>query len=228
MQQNTMSTYMPVLARTGLFAGLTPREISDMLPCLRPRPVQYGQGETVLWEGEPVEEIGIVTAGQARSVKTDYSGRTVIVTLLGEGSYIGVLLAASHSRLSPVSVEALTPLTVLFFPLVSLIRRCPKACQRHDRLLLNILDGIAEKALILHDRNDCLIRPTVREKVLIYLTRVAKEKKNRAFVIPLDRSAMAEYLNVDRSALSRELSRMHRDGLIDFYKNHFTLLNPQE
>jgi len=224
MQPNTLNAYIPVLGRTGLFAGLTPREIGDMLPCLGPRLVRYGQGETVLWKGEPVVDIGIVLAGQARSVKTDYSGRTVIVTLLRQGSYIGVLLAASRRRLSPVSIEALTPLTVLFFPLASLIRRCPKSGHRHERLLLNILDGIAEKALILHDRNDCLIRATVREKVLTYLRRMAGERQSHAFAIPLDRSAMAEYLNVDRSALSRELSRMRADGLIDFHKNTFKLL----
>lgn len=216
--------YIPVLTGTGLFSGLAPREISDMLPCLRPRLARYGQGETVLWEGDAVDEIGIVLKGQARSLKTDFSGRTVILTLLSEGSYIGVLLAASRGRLSPVSVQALAPLTVLFFPLASLIRPCPKSCRRHERLLLNILDGIAEKALVLHDRNDCLIRPTVREKVLTYLARMAREEKSHAFTIPLDRSAMAEYLNVDRSALSRELSRMRDDGLIDFHKNRFKLL----
>ena len=224
MQQN-LDAYIPVLARTGLFAGLSPREISDMLPCLGPRHMRYGQGETVLWEGDRMEEIGIVLSGRARSIKTDFSGRTVIVTLLREGSYIGVLLAASRGRLSPVSVQALTPLTVLFFPLEALTRRCPRACGRHHHLLLNILDGIAEKALVLHDRNDCLIRSTVREKVLTYLRRIAAERKSRAFAIPLDRSAMAEYLNVDRSALSRELSRMRDEGLIDFHKNHFTVLD---
>jgi CRP-like cAMP-binding protein len=79
--------------------------------------------------------------------------------------------------------------------------------------------------LVLHDRNDCLIKPTVREKVLTYLIKVATTQKNRTLTVPFDRSAMAEYLNVDRSALSRELSRMRKDGLIDFYKNNFRLLH---
>ncbi|MNR32141.1 hypothetical protein D3C85_1497010 [compost metagenome] len=94
----------------------------------------------------------------------------------------------------------------------------------HEQLLGNLFDSIAERALELHDRNDCLIMPTIRDKVLTYLTRVMREAGTETFTIPFDREAMAEYLDVDRSALSRELAWMKRDGLIDFYRNEFKLL----
>ena len=192
--------------------------------CLDIRQSEYQKGETILWEGDIINDIGIVLRGHGRSVKNDISGRTVIVSHLEEGSFIGVLLAASKERKSPVSVEALDHLCVLFISFASIVKRCEKACPRHDRLIFNILDGIAEKALVLHDRNDCLIKPTVREKILTFLTKEAKEYNSKTFSITLDRKSMAEYLNVERSALSRELSQMRKDGIIDFYKNSFRIM----
>ena len=213
-----------VLAQTELFAGIAPHNIEALLMCLDIRQSEYQKGETVLWEGDIINDIGIVLRGHGRSVKNDISGRTVIVSHLEEGSFIGVLLAASKERKSPVSVEALDHLCVLFISFASIVKRCEKVCLRHDRLIFNILDGIAEKALVLHDRNDCLIKPTVREKILTYLMKAAKEYNSKTFSIPLDRKSMAEYLNVERSALSRELSQMRKDGIIDFYKNSFKIM----
>ena len=148
----------------------------------------------------------------------------VIITLLKEGSEIGVILAASLHQKSPVSVEAVEDVTVLLIPFESVLARCEKSCPQHETLLRNYLHIIAEKGLILHERIDCLLKPTVREKIMAYLLRISHEQKSRILKTPLDRNAMAEYLNIDRSALSRELSRMRRDGLIDYHKSSFKLL----
>lgn len=219
-----MIEYGEILEQTDLFFGFTKNEIDSMVGCLHVRCMEYEKGQMVLWEGDEINEIGIVLSGHGRSIKEDISGKTVMVTYLKTGSLIGVLLAASRDRKSPVSVQAVDPLTVLFIPMENVLKRCRKACFRHERLLYNVLDCISKKALVLHDRNDCLIKPTIREKVLTYLMREAREQKSVSFAIPFDRHGMAEYLNVDRSALSRELSQMKKDGLIDFYKNNFRLL----
>lgn len=213
-----------MLTQTELFSGIALHDIEALLMCLETRQAEYEKGEMVLWEGDAVNDIGIVLSGHGRSVKNDVSGKTVIVTHLAPGSFIGVLLAASKERNSPVSVEAMEHLCVLFISFASIVKRCERLCPRHDRLMLNVLDGIAEKALVLHDRNDCLIKPTVREKILTYLMKAAHEHNSKTFSIALDRNSMAEYLNVDRSALSRELSQMRKDGLIDFYKNSFRII----
>jgi CRP-like cAMP-binding protein len=131
-------------------------------------------------------------------------------------------LAASRDKLSPVTVEAQTALSVLFFPAGKILGRCRNYCPRHDRLIANFLNGVAEKALHLHYRNDCLIRPSVRGKVLAYLQRESQGLPGE-FGIPLDRGGMAKYLHVERSALSRELSRMQREGLLEYRKNRFRL-----
>ena len=142
----------------------------------------------------------------------------------GELQRIGVLLAASCNRKSPVTVEATEQLKLLSISIDNIVTRCKHSCLYQDIFLRNYLDIVAEKSMVLHDRIDCLIRHSVREKILAYLTRISNEKNCNSFNISFDRHAMAEYLNVDRSALSRELSRMKKDGLIDFYKNKFSLL----
>ena len=108
-------------------------------------------------------------------------------------------------------------------PFERVFTQCEKACPGHAKFLRNYIRIVAEKGLLLHERMDCLLRPTVREKILSYLWRISREQKSKIFSLPINRNAMAEYLNVDRSALSRELSYMKRDGIIDYYKNTFRL-----
>lgn len=220
----TMKEYIKILSQTNLFTGIGQQEIESILKCMHTRYAEYEKGETVIAEGSIVNDIGIVVSGHGRSIKQEVTGKVSIITLLKSGSFIGILLAASKERKSPVTVEAADNLSVLFFPVERLICRCIKTCRKHNILLRNYIDCIAEKALVLHDRNDCLIKSTVREKILTYLRRMASEKESSVFTVSLDRNGMAQYLNVERSALSRELSRMKKDGVIDYYKNSFKLL----
>lgn len=218
-----------LLLGTKLFRGIGSDKLLEMLTCLYARRKSYGPGETVVEEGAEVTEVGIVLSGHARSLTRSASGDPLIISLLEQGSFIGVLLAASRNRKSPVTVEAKEPLSVLFFPAEKLISACEKNCPAHADLLRNYLDSVAEKSLTLNDRIDCLIRRGVREKIMTYLALVSDEKGvcardgAREFAIPLDRNGLADYLNIERSALSRELSRMKRDGLIEYHKNFFRI-----
>lgn len=209
------------LENSSLLHGISHNCIKDILLFLSAVRKEYEKGENILWEGDTICDVGILLSGSAQSTKTDVTGKQVIVTMLKPGSYIGVLLAASHHRKSPVSVIALEKLAVLFIPIQNIVVR--NNCPCHSQLLGNLLDGIAEKALVLHDRNNCLIKPTIRSKVLTFLAGESRRFKSNSFTISMGRDAMAEYLNVDRSALSRELSRMKRDGLIDYKKSWFEL-----
>ncbi len=211
-----------LLLHTRLFAGVSPSGLEPLLNTLHAQRKYYDTGAYVVHEGDLVSEVGVVLSGHARSLNTDESGEPLIISLVEAGSFIGVLLAASRERRSPVSVQAQEPLEVLFLPAERLIH--PETAEQ-DILLRNFLDSVAEQSLTLNDRISCLIRHSVREKVATYLTRLAREKNAREFSIPMDRNAMSNYLNVERSALSRELSRMRADGLIEYRKNHFRLLD---
>lgn len=211
---------MKILKKASLFHGIEEEEIPRLVRHLKAFEREYEKNEAILWQGDRAECIGILLSGKAHSQKTNLNGDTVIVTVLEPGSYIGVLLAAAKGRKSPVTVWTQKASQVIFIPIKNIFEM--KLQPYGEKLLENLIYGIAEKALTLHDRNDCLIKGSIREKVLTYLTR--QNQGEGAFQVPMNRETMADYLNVDRSALSRELSRMKRDGIIDYRKNNFRLL----
>lgn len=215
---------LDTLCQSRLFAGISPDDIPHMLTCLSATQKEYAKDEMVVREGDFVDDVGIILQGRAQSTKLSVTGKKIIVSLHYPGGYTAVLTAASRGRRCPMSVQAIEPLEVLFIPVQNILSCCTRLCTAHEQLLGNLFDSIAERALELHDRNDCLIMPTIRDKVFTYLTRVMREAGTETFTIPFNREAMAEYLDVDRSALSRELAWMKRDGLIDFYRNEFKLL----
>ncbi len=212
------------LKQTNLFSNIDPQDIDGLLDCLCTKRIDYAKGDTIIEEGSCVYDFGIVLSGHGRAIKWDPSDRLIIISLLKKGSEIGVILAASLDHKSPVTVQAQDDVSVLQIPFERVLTRCKKACPKHDRLLRNYINIVAEKGLVLHERIDCLLRSTIREKILTYLWRVSREQQRKIFTIPMNRNAMAEYLNVERSALSRELSNMKRDGVIDYHKNTFRLL----
>ena len=211
------------LGQTKLFAGIPAGQIAGLLGDIRARRAYYRKGEMIIEEGNKVSEFGVILSGHGRSVKWDASGKLITITLLHQGSEIGVLLAAKPGYESPVSVQAQDDVSVLMITYDSMIAGCDRSGPGHQQFLRNYIGIVAEKGLVLHERIDCLLKPTLRAKISNYLARVSREQQSLTFSIPMDRNAMAEYLNTERSALSRELSYMRRDGLIDYHKNCFRL-----
>ena len=212
-----------VLESAALFAGIKPELIPGLLRCIGAREVKVPKGGRIIKEGEPAAQFGILLSGSGRSVKTYAEGRVILIMLLSPGSKIGVLRSACPDHISPVSVQADEDSSILMVWFAGLMARCAEHCPQHERLIQNYAGVVARKGLILHERSDCLLRPTVRAKIMAYLNRASREQGGFSIKLPPDRSAMAEYLNVDRSALSRELSSMKRDGLINYYKSNFEL-----
>lgn len=226
-RKHNMNPIIQILSQTGMFSGICAPDIERLMSCMDTRIVTYPRESVIIGEGHTVREFGILLQGAGRSFRTDTCGRTIAITLLKPGSEIGVILAASRNHKSPVSVELTKGSSILFISYERLMESCVQNCRCHKLLVRNFTGIVAAKGLVLHERMDCLLKPTVREKVMTYLSRISAQKNSRTFSIPLDRSAMAEYLNTDRSALSRELSKMEDEGLIDYYKNTFSLMKPQ-
>ena len=220
-----MIEHIEDLAQTNLFSGIVPDEIKSLLDCITARKVEFTKGEFIVEEGSNINDFGIVLSGHARSIKWDSTDRMIIITLLEKGSEIGVLLAASPEHKAPVSVQAQDDVAVLLIPYDRVLSRCKKGCPKHEKLLRNFIQIVAEKGLVLHERIDCLLKPSVRDKISAYLKRVTREQHSQTITIPMNRNAMAEYLNIERSALSRELSCMKREGLIDYHRNSFRVID---
>ena len=217
------ATLEVIVIDTKLFLDIDSSEISSLLACIGARFVNFKKDEFIIEEGEMAKEFGIILSGRARSIKWDASGRLIIITLIEKGGAIGVMLAASKKQASPVSVQVTEDAEVMMISFNQLINRCKKNCEKHEKLLRNYINVVAEKGLELHERINCLLEPTVRDKILTYLSRISKEQGSKTFTVPINRNIMAEYLNVERSALSRELSRMQKDGLIEYHGNSFKL-----
>jgi CRP-like cAMP-binding protein len=211
------------LAGIRLFRGIEPSALGELLSCLGARVADYRKNDLMVEEGDAVDEFGVILSGHARSVKWDASGRVIILTLLERGGEFGVLVAAKQGSVSPVTIQAQDDVSVLFIPYRRLVTRCERSCGSHEALLQNYVGILADKGLELHERINCLLRPSAREKILVYLRRISCEQGSLAVELPLNRGEMASYLNIERSALSRELSAMQRDGLIAYRRNEFLL-----
>jgi CRP-like cAMP-binding protein len=198
-----------------LFQGLGSSEISKVYDCFGGEIRHYEIGKVVINAGETLKKFGVVLGGQAQVCGIN----SCVVTAIYEGGYIGALLSGKSS---PVTVKAADSLTVLFLPFNKLTGQCLKNCKYHTKVLNNFIDEISSKAISLYKRIDCLVKPTIREKVMAYFNQF--EHFEQSFDIPFNREEMAKHLNVERSALSRELSKMKNDGLINFRKNTFKLL----
>jgi len=211
-----------------LFEGMTEAEQLALLECLKAQIKHFHKGENLLCEHETIGWLGIVLTGLTEASKLDMSGKRLIISRLGSGSVFGDVLSLHCEQRSPVTVTALESVSALLIPVASLLRPCRTHCENHDELIRNLLRSVSEKYFDLQDQYICVTQPTMRKKIMYFLESAsgagASGHRDRVFSIPYDRAALAEYLNVERSALSRELSAMKRDGLIDYYKNSFRLL----
>ena len=184
----------------------------------------YGQGETLVQAGEPARRVGVVLSGQIEAYRPAPGGARIPITHMGAGGVFGDVLGGS-SLSSPVSVCAAQSCEVLLIPYERLL--LSDGSPAHQQTLRNLVRTISDKYFSLSRRIDLLVLKSLRAKVCAYLLSEAERAGSLTFSIPFSRIQLADYLNCDRSALSRELSQMQRDGLLDTYKSSFKLLEPE-
>ena len=212
------------LTHHAIFDGITADEIEAMLPCLEAHTRTYDKGEAILRAGDEVRYLGLVLEGSVNIVATYYWGASDIFVHVAPGQIFGEAYAVSPQQKMLVDAVAAQPTTVLFLNAKKLLTVCGRSCAQHHRLIQNLVRISALKNLALSRRIMHTAAKTIRGRVMSYLSEQAIEHRSSSFAIPFSRQELANYLGVDRSALSAELSRMRRDGLIAFRKNHFELL----
>ena len=215
--------YEDIIQSAPLFSGIGSDDIDAMLNCLTARLQSAAKGEILLLVGEKPEYVGIALSGRLLVCKEDEEGRRFLVAGIGPGEVFAESLCCAEVGKSPVTVLAEEESTVLQLRLDKILHFCPNSCAYHTRLIENLVRLVAQKNLELQNRIDMISVRTVREKVLRYL-RTFPHAKGSMIQTPFSREEMADYLCVERSALSHELSRMKQDGLIDYHKNIFKLL----
>ena len=214
-----------VLTTTDLFRGIPADQLAALVEFLRPSARTYSKGDTLLLAGDEQSEIGVVVSGCLRAEKHTPAGTSFPLSQLGPGAIFGEILSAGHVK-SPVTITALKDSRVLFLPYRSIITPPGDPPPGHARLVQNLAAGISEKYFALDKRLDMLLLKSLRAKLCAYLLEQSRLAGAVTFSVPFGRAALAAYLNCDRSALCRELSRMQAEGLVEVYRNSFKLLDP--
>lgn len=219
-----MQKYIDTLKRTQLFSGVGDNEISAMLNCLQARLLTFKKGDYVFREGEHIDNITVLLDGKLLVQHDDFWGNRNIVNVIRVGEMFGEAYIAPESGSLLNDVIAEEDSTVIFFDIKRILTVCSTACRFHSMVVQNLFFSISEKNRKLVQKIGHMSKRSTRAKLLSYLSEEAKRHNNRQFIIPFSRQQLADFLCVDRSAMSNELCKMRDEGLLQFDKNEFILL----
>lgn len=212
------------IKKTPLFVGIEEHDIEKMLQCLQATSKKFKKGAFILVEESPIADVGIVLSGSVSIIKEDYWGNRVILAKVQAGELFGETFSCAELQKLPVSVVADESVEVLFINYKRIITTCSSTCAFHTKLIENMVQVLAEKNIIFMQKMDVITKKTTREKLLAYLSAEAKKTGKNQFRIPFNRQELADYLAVDRSAMSKELGRLRDEGILEFKKNYFQLM----
>lgn len=218
-----MKEYLPLLKRSALFGGIDAAELEAMLGCLGARTERYEKGAYLLRVGDAPESVGLLLAGAVLVVQEDYWGNRNIRAHITPGGVFAEAFACVPGAVMDVGVVAEEASEVLWLNVRRILQTCPSACAHHSRMIRNLLSGLAASQLRTSEKLTHISKRSTREKLLSYLSAEARRQGTAEFAIPFNRQQLADYLSVERSAMSAELSRMQRDRLLAVDKNRFTL-----
>lgn len=214
----------PILQNCPLFAGIDGSGISTLLDCLSAVRKRFKKNSFIWWANDKPEALGIVLSGAVHVERADYWGRRKIVARIEAGGIFGEAFVCAGLEKIPVSVTAAEDTEVLFIKSKRITTSCSSACAFHSGLINNLMLILAKKNTALLQKLECVTQPTTREKLLSYFSEQARLAGGSSFAIPFNREELADYLSVERSAMSAELSRMKSDGLVDYHKNRFRIV----
>ena len=210
--------------RSPLFAGIDAADFEGMLGCIGYHVKDYQKGEIIALEEENINHVGVVLEGAVDMLKEDVWGNRTMLVRTYPQDIFGETFACGEDTLSVVTFAAAENCRVLFLSFCRVMHTCTHACQFHQTLIENMVRLIARKNRELMRKVEVVSKKTLREKILAYLSIQSQAQGSRRFEIPLGRVEWAEYLNADRSALTRELAKMKDEGLIDYQRNSFEIL----
>jgi len=205
-----------------LFQEIAFSEFEPMLNCLSLKMSAYNKGDIILLSGDSINFVGLILSGSIKIMREDMNGNTTILTKLGVSEIFGEVFACAEIFHSPVTVQAVEETEVLFMDYTKIFTSCSNACGFHTRLIKNMLKLMAQKNLILNQKIEILSKRTTRDKLLCFFD-FQRGAANR-FILPFNREEMANYLCVDRSAMSNELCKMRDEGLLKFNRNEFEIM----
>jgi len=216
--------WMTVLNRCPLFKGIDPVNLNIVLTCLNPKVNNFKKNEWVSFAGDKISGLGVVLAGEVVVAKENAAGQRVILAVNGPGEMFGEMAAFSEEGVWPATVMAREACTVMFLPSEKIVGSCENACVNHRFLITNMLGIVSEKALALSRKVEYMAIKTLRGKISTYLLEQYRRTGKDTFMLRLKRNELADFLNVSRPSLSREMSRLRDEGVIDFHRDSVKIM----
>lgn len=214
-----MQKYIEILKNNKLFEGISEKDIVSIINCLDMKTVIYNKGSTVYRIGDKVKCINIVAEGAVHIIKEDYWGNQSILTEISTGELFAETFALLKDKTIQVNVIAVKKSVIIELNIDNVINLCNNSCSFHKKIVQNLLFVLASKNYMLTNKVEAMAQRSIRNKVMTYLS----QHKSSSFDIPFNRQQLADYLAVDRSALSKEIAKLKAEGIIDYHKNHFEL-----
>ena len=221
--ETLMEKYFSILVQCPLFHGIGQEDLKAMMACLGAKFTAVSKGDPVFLEGDPAQQVGVVLSGGVQVVQDDYYGNRSVLSILQPGDSFGEAFSCAGLDSMPVSVFAIKDSAVLLLNCRRVLTLCSHACRFHSLLIQNILKGLAQKNLAFTQKVRYMSQKTTKEKLLAYLLDQAKQQGSAEFVIPCERQALADYLGVERTAMSAEISKLKKAGLLDTKGSWFCL-----
>lgn len=216
--------YFQDLKKTPIFKETTEFECQAMMFCFKTKFKTFQKNEQIVKQGDLIEDVVLIVKGGAIAENIDLLGNVNIVSELERGDVYGLECAVAQEEVFRDTLVANQKTLVLFMNKHRIINPCFNRCKRHENVVKNIMKLVAESHIKLLDKLTHMSRKTTREKLLSYLIAESKKSRNEYFEIPFNKTELANYLSVDRSAMSTELNKMKEEGIIDFDKKRYRIL----
>lgn len=202
-----------------LFKDMTEEEVTNLLGCFNSRVQSFNRNDIANRVNETFDGIGVVLSGQVAIVKENYAGDRTILSILNPGDLFGEMAAFSGKGKWPATVVAQTACSIMYLPSDKIAIQCANSCLGHGKLIMNMLSILSDKALKLSRKLEYLSHRSVRGRIAAFLIEQYRKCGQTTFLLPMNRNEMAEFLNVTRPSLSREMGRMRDEGILDFHRS---------
>lgn len=220
-----MEKYFNQIKNSPLFFGMNEEELKGILECFNARLKSYESGEMIIRQSDVITNLYLVLEGEVNIEKDTYWGRRIIISKLGVNDNIAMSFVACKAVESTIDAVAAEDTKLLMLNYEKCTSMCQNACTRHKVLISNMFEILAKENLELLQKIENVSQKSIRDKLLTYLSNEARKCKNNSFEIPFNRQDLADYLNIDRSAMSFELSKLQKEGIIEYERNKFLLKN---
>ncbi len=221
---NNFEKYINVLKHNPLFNNITIDDIPIMLNRLHAYTKSYKKEEYIKHSGDNADFIGILLSGKIHILQDDYYGNRNITASISEGALFAEAFACADIKQLNLDIVAADNCTVMFLDSSTMLGSCNHTCKFHHTIVKNLLGIVANKNMYLNQKLRYMSRKTTSKKVMAYLYEQAKLTDSNEFTIPFNRQELADYLGVERSAMSVEISKLVKLGIIETKRSYFKIL----